>query len=400
MSQPTITAPTASTPPSALIFYQFLGAHSLLIGLFPFYLPVWMWKMGFDLADICAFVAISGLSFVFSLRVWERLASRVPAATLFGLSFVFELVLVVIATCEQAVPANTLLIALAVINGIYNCFFWTTQRSLFLQRVTPADSGRQYGNLQIVVSAFLKTGILIGGLLLENIGMLAILGVSALLSLVLAIWFYRTERAPLLPAQKETSFTELLQFRDNYGSRRVFVLDGLFLFFESHFWTLSLFMISEENFSRFGLTVIALALGFAVLFFVLKNSIDRFAGGRAFTWAVAAYAFGWLIRPALGTDMSLTLAAIFLIVATFCTSFFRLVFNKRFFDIAAASSGQQYLVIKSYYTQFSVVCIFGLLAVLTSLPKDHQTTLSAFYLLAAVCSFVYLGYKNPEPQSS
>ena len=106
MSQPTITAPTASTPPSALIFYQFLGAHSLLIGLFPFYLPVWMWKMGFDLADICAFVAISGLSFVFSLRVWERLASRVPAATLFGLSFVFELVLVVIATCEQAVPAK------------------------------------------------------------------------------------------------------------------------------------------------------------------------------------------------------------------------------------------------------------------------------------------------------
>jgi len=391
--------PAASTPPSALIFYQFLGAHSLLIGLFPFYLPVWMWKMGFDLADICAFVAISGLSFVFSLRIWEYLASRVPAATLFGLSFVFELVLVVVAACEQTISANTLLIALAVINGIYNCFFWTTQRSLFLQRVTPADSGRQYGNLQIVVSVFLKIGILIGGLLLENIGMLAILAVSALLSLVLAVWFYRTERTPLIPAQTETSFNQILKFRDDYGSRRVFYLDGLFLFFESHFWTLSLFMISKENFSRFGLTVIALAIGFALLFFILKNSIDRFAGGRAFTWAVGAYAFGWLIRPILGVDMSLTLAAIFLIVATFCTSFFRLVFNKRFFDIAAASSGQRYLVIKSYYTQFSVACIFGLMAMLSSLPKDQQTTLSAFYLLAAVCSFVYLGYKNPQQES-
>ena len=352
--------------------------------------------MGFDLSDICAFVAISGLSFVFSLRVWERLASRVPAATLFGLSFVFELALVVMATCEQLVPANTLLIALAVINGIYNCFFWTTQRSLFLQRVTPADSGRQYGNLQIVVSVFLKIGILIGGLLLENIGMLAILGVSALLSLALAVWFYRTERTPLLPAHTETTFKQLRQFRDNYGSRRVFLLDGLFLFFESHFWTLSLFMISEENFSRFGLTVIALALGFAVLFFILKNSIDRFAGGRAFTWAVSAYAFGWLIRPILGADMSLTLAAVFLIVATFCTSFFRLVFNKRFFDIAAASSGQRYLVVKSYYTQFSVAWIFGLLAILTTLPKSHQTSLAAFYVLAAICSFVYLAYKNPQ----
>jgi len=158
-------------------------------------------------------------------------------------------------------------------------------------------------------------------------------------------------------------------------------------------------MISKENFSRFGLTVIALALGFAVLFFVLKNSIDRFAGGSAFTWAVGAYAFGWLIRPILGTDMSLTVAAVLLIAATFCTSFFRLVFNKRFFDIAAASSGQKYLVIKSYYTQFAVACIFGLLAILTSLPTDYQTSLSAFYILAAVCSFVYLGYKNPiNPQ--
>jgi len=113
---------------------------------------------------------------------------------------------VVIATCEQAVSANTLLVALAVINGIYNCFFWTTQRSLFLQRVTPANSGRQYGNLQIVVSAFLKTGILIGGLLLENIGMLAILAVSALLSLVLAVWFYRTENFATTIGHAECSF--------------------------------------------------------------------------------------------------------------------------------------------------------------------------------------------------
>ena len=339
---------TQSTKPGT--FYQFLGAHSLLIGIFPFYIPVWLWRNDFSLAAICLFVAISGLTFSLCLIAWELLAKKHHATRLFAISFTLEVLLVAVAACASLFPDSLLLISLAVINGAYNCFFWTTQRCLFIDRATPTTSGRQYGNLQIVVTIALKVGILAGGLLLEHQGMLAVLGVSACLSLASSLWFLRQPAPQLLSAEfNPTTRHEILNCNDQHRSGYIFLIDGLFLFLESHFWTLSLFILSRENFTRFGLTVIALAIGFAVLFYLAKNTVDRFTGENLFRWAVVLYAIGWAIRPLLdmqhsdsagSEQMDTPYLAVMLIIITFCTSFFRLVFNKRFFDIAAASTRQ------------------------------------------------------------
>jgi hypothetical protein len=48
------------TPPTRNTFYQYLGLHSLLIGIFPFYIPVFLWKQGFNIGDISFFIAIAG----------------------------------------------------------------------------------------------------------------------------------------------------------------------------------------------------------------------------------------------------------------------------------------------------------------------------------------------------
>ncbi len=405
--------PSGNNRSSAAVFYQYLGAHSLLIGLFPFYIPVWLWRQDFSLAAISLFVAISGGLFTVALTIWERLAKTHSTANMYAFSFVLEIALVGFATVGSflELPSGLFLTGLAVFNGLYNCFFWTTQRALFLQRATPSSSGKQYGNLQIVVTIALKIGILAGGLLLEYRGMLAVLGLSACLSLLVSMWFYRSEKHQLLDeSYKPISLQESLKFNDKYGSRPVFLIDGLFLFLESHFWTLSLFVLSREDFTRFGVTVIALAVGFAILFYLAKNTIDRIAGVQLFRWAVVLYAAGWIIRPLLGGDAAVITTAVLLIVVTFCTSFFRLVFNKRFFDIATESTGQRYLLIKSYYTQFAVVFIFSAVAVVLTLAgavsndqvtlathwdADPSLPLNGLYVLAAVCSLTYLFYRSP-----
>jgi len=405
--------PSGNNQSSAAVFYQYLGAHSLLIGLFPFYIPVWLWRQDFSLAAISLFVAISGGFFTVALTAWERAAKTRSAADMYAISFVLEIALVGFATAGSFLdlPPALFLTGLAIFNGLYNCFFWTTQRALFLQRATPSSSGKQYGNLQIVVTIALKIGILAGGLLLEYRGMLAVLGMSACLSLLVSLWFYRSEKHQLLDASyKPVSLQESLKFNDRYGSRPVFLIDGLFLFLESHFWTLSLFILSREDFTRFGVTVIALALGFAILFYLAKNTIDRLAGIQLFRWAVILYAAGWVIRPLLGSDAAVTTTAVLLIIVTFCTSFFRLVFNKRFFDIAAESTGQRYLLIKSYYTQFAVALIFSLVAAVLTLAgtvtsdqanlaahwkTDPSLPLNGLYVLAAICSLTYLFYRSP-----
>ena len=58
-------------------FYQFLGIHSFLIGLFPFFVPVFLWQLGLDLAQIAFFIAITGTGFVFSLWIWDRAHKRI-----------------------------------------------------------------------------------------------------------------------------------------------------------------------------------------------------------------------------------------------------------------------------------------------------------------------------------
>lgn len=385
-------------------FYQFLGVHSLLIGIFPFYIPVWLWRKDFSLAAICLFVAISGLAFSVCLKAWEALAKRYSAALLFAISFALEVSLVAIAAFDILFPDPLLLFFLAAANGAYNCFFWTTQRCLFIDRATPTTTGRQYGNLQIVVTVALKVGILAGGLLLEHQGMLAVLGISALLSLVSSLWFLRDRSHQLLyPDFRLTTRFDILHCNDGHGSRRIFLIDGLFLYLESHFWTLSLFILSRENFTRFGLTVIALAIGFAVLFYLVKNTIDRFAGENLFRWAVVLYAIGWAIRPLLdmphsdsvgSEQMDTPYLAALLVIITFCTSFFRLVFNKRFFDIAAASTGKRYLVVKSYVTQLAVFGIFAAMAIASAIINNPMASLNGFYLVAALTSLLYLTYRQ------
>ncbi len=381
-----------------MVFYQYLGAHSLLIGLLPFYLPVWLWRDGADLSAICFFVALTGVGFVASLKIWEISARKLKLATVFLISFALELLVVAIASLSLWIDIGYLFVPLALTAGIYNCYFWTTQRSLFLNRINAQDSGRQYGNLQIFVAVFLKIGILAGGFLLERNGMLAVLAVSSIITAITGAWFYYridTKLEGFRPSA--ATFADLRNFKDDLRSRRVFIVDGLFLFLESHFWTISLFLLARENFTRLGVVVVLLAVAFGVLFYLSKNFIDRIAGVRVFQLSVIIYAIGWLLRASLSDETSFGIATLLLIVITFCTSLFRLFFNKRFFDVAAGTCGQHYLIVKSYFTQATVVLTFSVLGVIYMFSGTTIVSFTWLYLFAAIMVLVYLGFRSSPP---
>ena len=79
---------------SPLFFYQFLGAHSFLIGLLPFFLPVYLWKHGIGVAELCLLIGVSGLSFAAALRPWQHIWYQWKPQNLITLTFAFELLLV------------------------------------------------------------------------------------------------------------------------------------------------------------------------------------------------------------------------------------------------------------------------------------------------------------------
>ncbi len=85
-----------------------------------------------------------------------------------------------------------------------------------------------------------------------------------------------------------------------------------------------------------------------------------------------------------------------LILITFCTSFFRLAFNKRFFDHAKQSSGYKYILAKSYYSQFYIGVVFTGLGLIYSRWPDASHSLAYSYLGAGAVALLYLRYPLRE----
>ena len=376
------------------IFYLYLGLHSLLIGVFPFFIPVYLLKEGYALGPLSIFIAIAGLGFCLGLWAWDRLRLRIDLTSMIALSLLLEALLllnVYILNMDMTLPV---LASLGLCYGVYNCFFWTTQRALFFELIEPANSGRKYGNFQIFVGALLQVGILLGGLLLERAGFVYIVVLSAIIALAgfLILLVNKPEYPDTLNQTKALGLREIAAFKDEDASKAVFILDGAYLFLESYFWVISLFLIAHESFTRLGIIVLSLAVIFGILYYLLKNIIDRLGRKRVYQLAVVLYASSWALRALADDKASLELLFFLLVVITFNTSIFRLVMNKRFYDIAKHTLSHRYLVLKSYYSQAAIFVLFLLFGSAVMQFDYDVGVLTPVYWVAAVMALGYLIY--------
>lgn len=375
------------------VYYLFLGVHSFLIGLFPFFLPVFLVKNGYTLVDISWFVGVTGISFTFSLFVWDRFYRVWSLFTTILISFVVELILLFLLTLGWDFGPIAIL---AIVNGVYNCLFWMVQRILFFASVNSHNSGRRFGNLQIFVTIVLKAGIFTGGLILDNIGVAGVFMLSTCFVLLALYTLYGIKNQLELPSslieRKAMLLKDIRKMRDKHRSRSVFIFDGVFLYLESYFWLITLFHLTSESFYTLSLLVIGLAIGFSVLFYLIKNRIDGLPVQRVYATGVVLYILSWLLRGCLDLQFDGAGLYLLLIGITFCTSFFRLVFNKRFFDLAQITTGYTYIFYKSYVSQFFLGVFFIMFAYLLPVDADQDTILKMIYLAAALIAPLYFMY--------
>lgn len=376
-------------------FYIFLGLHSFLIGLFPFYIPVYLYANGFSLQRICLFIALTGVGFCLFLYFWERVSQRIAFPFLVVLSYLSEFVLLSIFLLDKNI---FFLVTAALVNGIFNCNFWIIQRLLFLQTIDPENSGKKFGNFQIFVLVILKTAIFLGGLLLESFGFLSLYLVSIGVVLLSSAFFLKTTMIVEFRDDWRNStplnVSKVLVFKDQFRSKLVFAIDGIFLYLESYFWIITLFLIVRESFSRLGLLVILLTVLFGFIFIFIKNKIDTISVNTFYKSAVALYSLSWILRAGISEVQQKILLLVLLAVITFCTSIFRLAFNKRFFDIAQSSRPHEYIFIKSYYSQGFLVLFIGIPLFLSLVPGSIIVQLAYVYIGAAVISTLYFLYRE------
>jgi len=381
-----------------VVFYYYTGFHSLLIGLFPFYIPVFLWNWGYSLSEISYFIAGTGFGFCLTLWLWDRISKQVGLKSIIRISFLIEAALL---SAVFFSGFSWFLFLFSLLNGAYNCFFWIVQRVLFYEMVSPDNSGRNFGNFQIFVVILLKVGVFTGGIILERQGFFSLYLLSIFVAFLgaLSLQFFLQHNL-MLPAtlinKKPYSLNKLIRFQDGLRSKLIFSLDGVFLYLESYFWLLSLFLIVQENFWHLGLLIILLTIAFSMLFFFIKNSIDRTAKQKIYTLAVLFYIGSWILRGSVGEGMASPLLFTLLVLITFCTSFFRLAFNKRFFDHAKGSSGYEYILAKSYYSQFFIGVIFMALGLIYSHWQEVSQNLAYSYMIASGAAILYLRYPLRE----
>ena len=373
-------------------FYLFLGLHSLLIGIFPFYLPVYLWRQGFDISAISVFISLSGLGFILGMWVWDRLRWRINLISVMFVSFLLELVLLVFA--PYLFFGTGVLITLALLYGCYNSFFWTTQRALFYDLVTVENTGRKYGNFQIFVGLSLQIGILIGGSVLETTSFMYLVYVSLVIIAIgmVLLWRLRPQYPATLTSRPSILPNRVFRFKDREASKLIFIIDGFYLFLESFFWVITLFLLARESFSTLGLLVMGLAVIFGILFYLLKNFIDQFSRNTAYIVSVVLYAASWGLRALIDNQWSLEVLFFVLVLITFFTSYFRLAMNKRFYDLAKTTIAHDYLIIKSYYTQASIAVCFIIVAGVSLFFEQPQEILIPVYWVAGILAPCFLWY--------
>lgn len=376
-------------------FYSFSGIHSFLIGLFLFFIPVFLWKEGFSLSTLSFFIALMGCGYVCTLWIWDRIRLNISLKKAIALSLMSEIGTL---TCVFFLETSWMWILLGFVHGIYNGLFWTLQRTLFLDTISHKDTGRKYGNFQIFVFLILKGSILLGSVILEKSGFPLLFLLSCLFSCGGMLFFHAQKpfsKWKTIQKHDQLSFKSIRSFQDSYRSKSIFILDGPFLFFESFFWSLSLFWILQESFFKLGIVVIGLSLTFSILFWITKNIIDHIQKlkNHIYGIGVVLYALSWFGRSVLSPDTSLQSLSLLLLGITFCTSFFRLLFNKRFFDIAKNTTKQRYIYLKSYYSQITIILVFGILGVLFHTLPFESNALPIIYAVAGGFSLLYMLYK-------
>lgn len=377
----------------ARLFYRFAGIHSLLIGLLPFFIPVLLWQQGYQLTEVSAFIALTAVGFMIALMGWKALYDQRQWRTILLGSFVAELALVASLILITLLTESSVIVFVltALLNGIYNCFYWITQRTLFsamtqVKTGKQADNktGKKFGNFQIVIVIFLKIGILIGGYFLAQQQTLWLLVISTLLSVAAYFGLCRQvtySESQLTPINK----TAVIDYRQKV----VFTIDGVFLFCESYFWVLTLFFITDNNVMDLGLLVVGLTITLSIIFWGIKNTIDKLNQGYVFYSATLLYALSWVIRGSINSHTDSYILLVSIIIIAFLTTFFRLSFNKQFFDDANSQQPLAFIIMKSYLSQRGLIVFFALLSLSLLMMGESDNSLALLYWCLAPIAVLY-----------
>ncbi len=378
------------------LLYVLLFINSFISGIFGIFIPLFLYNIGFSFSDISFFIAFNAISFFLFLFILERIISKINLNNLIKLTFFIYFLF--ISSIFFLKEIKYFIIIIAIFNGIYLCLFWKIHRLIFLKSINNFDIGKKFSNIQILIIIITQISILLGSIILEKFGFEYIYYLSSILiflSFLLLSNNFKTNKGNnlIFKNYKAMSLKEILNFKDKYNSKLIFLIDGIFLFLESYFWLLIVFLYVKLNFISIGLIIVSIGIFFSIIYYFIRKNIDKSNSKKIFKIIILLYSFSWFLRIIFDYGENKILNFIIIGIIGFITILFRLVYNKIFFKIAKNTLNEKYIFLKSYYTQFVISIFFIILGYLFIYINQNLIIFKELFLISGIFSFLYFYQK-------
>jgi len=375
------------------LLYIFIFVNTLISGIFGIFLPVYLFDIGFLFSEISFFIAISAFAYFLSLFAIERIISKFEVKKL--MTFTFLIYFLMISLIYLFNKSKFFLIMLGTLSGIYLSFFWIIQRLLFLNSIEYSNIGEKFANIQIFVLVISQLSILAGAYTLENFDFGTVYWISIIL-LVFSIFLISIGNDKNLTfkeneqAYEPMTISYIKNFKDSHNSKFIFTIDGIFLYLETYFWLLVIFLFLNSNFLNAGLIIILVTVIFYFLYLFIRNIVNKSNSKILFNIAVFFYSLSWFLRYFFDISANNSISYVLIIIIGFFTMLFRLVYNKFFFKIAKQTLLSKYIFLKSYYSQFFILISFFIFGIIFTLFNQSEQVFKLIFLIASISSFLYL----------
>ncbi len=275
--------------------YMAMSIRSFAVSLTSLFVPLYLYsELHYTFEETLLFFVFNSLIFALMVPVAAKFCARFGLKHSVLLSVPFYLSYIVLL---QFLPMwKTPLMVISALLGFSLAFYWMGMNLVFQCATDHAHRGEQVGKQMGYSIVATMIGPLVGGLIIERFGFMALFGLAMVfLCLSAGILFLSEERH----VAYHFSLRGVVD-RKHWGNSLYFVSKGTRIMAEGVIWPMAIFVILG-GYVRLGIMGTVLSLVSAILVWVVGKYSDSF-GKRGIIWLITGFeSLAWFFRSIVGS---------------------------------------------------------------------------------------------------
>jgi len=377
------------------IFQALLSFAKSMIGVF---VPVYLFKIGFEIHQILLYVMITSIFVLLALPIATKLIKKIGFKyTIFA---TIPIYLLHILTINFIQTNNYIYIISSALFGIYCAMFWPAYHTEVIKNSDKKHMSSQIGNIQIIVTLVSTLAPLIGGYILENQNFLTLFTIAGILILIGIIPLLMSVDIKLDHYKfSSKAYLKVIKSKKHKNCIRAFAAQGIDTFLLLIIWPIIIFILFKGNFFTFGTFVTIVSLITVLIVYFIKQYFDKMNKEKILKKTFRTISIGWLMR-------SLTFVFGFLYlyfvegVLKIAQNVGGILFSSIFYSNAnKLEKYLDYIITREIVIHTIRIMLLAILIPVFFYIKGNLVTLSSLLIIGIITSWIIGGFKEINPEN-